>query len=217
MSETQGTDGATNNTEAPAAEAVPTFQDTLGDHGSNEAFAEMKDVGNLAEAYLSNRSEMAELRDSMPQVPESYELEMEGLDEDAVNSFKDVAKDMGLSQEQAAKVLDFNKQRLATLVEGAKEAEAKVEADLKSEWGGEFDKNLNLAKRAIDAFTDDNFKTFLEDTRLGSHPEMIKLFHNLGAKLSEDTFSSDGTSNVSKDRKRASDGKAMLSFPSMET
>ena len=55
--------------------------------------------GQLAETFLSDRNELNTLRDSQPTIPEKYEMNMEGVDETAVNNFvEEVAKKHNLTQ-----------------------------------------------------------------------------------------------------------------------
>lgn len=61
---------------------------------------------------------------------------------------------------------------------------------LKKEWGGEegWKANLTLADRALTQFGSPEFKKHLDDTGLGNHPEMVKMFVAIGKAMAEDTF-----------------------------
>jgi len=230
---TTGTDGATTNTET-SAEATPSFQESLGDaYKDNEAFSEFTEVGNLADAYLKNSNDLAELQNSQPVIPEAYEFDMEGLDEGAIDKFKGIGKDLGLTQEQAAGVLEFSKQQRLALAEQTKADETAKEADqtaklesaiekMKGEQGANYEKYVAGAERATNVFASEALKGLLttiehEGVLLGNHPVMIELFNTLSTKMSEDSFTTDGTSNTAPSRKVDSTGKAMLNFTSMQT
>ena len=61
---------------------------------------------------------------------------------------------------------------------------------LKKEWGGEegWKTNLTLADRALTRFGSPEFRKHLDDTGLGNHPEMVKIFVAIGKAMAEDTF-----------------------------
>lgn len=62
------------------------------------------------------------------------------------------------------------------------EGEAKADKDI----GGDgFDANLATAKKAIDAFGSDGLKSVLNESGLGSHPEVIKFAVNAGKALAD--------------------------------
>jgi hypothetical protein len=62
---------------------------------------------------------------------------------------------------------------------------AKAKAD--PELGGDkFDANLAVAKKAIDRFAAPDFKTYLNETGLGNHPEMLRMLLKVGQAISED-------------------------------
>ena len=66
-------------------------------------------------------------------------------------------------------------------------------SDLKNdaEFGGaNFDKNAKTAQKAFEAFGSPELKQLLNESGLGSHPELVKAFHRIGQKISEDTMES---------------------------
>lgn len=78
-------------------------------------------------------------------------------------------------------------------------------ADLKTEWGNGFEKNLETAKAAVNTLTDDSFKAFLDKSGLGNHPEMVKMFTAIGSQLNEDTFDRNTVKNLGLTKEEASD------------
>ena len=62
------------------------------------------------------------------------------------------------------------------------EGEAKADKDI---GGDAFDANLATAKKAIDAFGSDGLKAVLNESGLGSHPEVIKFAVNAGKALAD--------------------------------
>lgn len=57
---------------------------------------------------------------------------------------------------------------------------------LKTEWGGDFDKKINLAKVAVKEFGGQPLVDWMNTTGLGDDTNFMRLFANIGAKLMED-------------------------------
>lgn len=130
-----------------------------------------------------------------PAVPEAYAdfTVPEGVpvNPEAMTGFKALAKELNLTQENAQKLVDFNAQfevaRAAQVQETLKQWGESAKAD--KEFGGDkFDENLAIAAKARDAFATPEFVKFLDETKLGSHPEMLRAFFRIGQRLSEDSF-----------------------------
>lgn len=146
--------------------------------------------------------------------PESYEFQMpEGveLDTAAADEFKGIAKEYGLSQEQAQKVADIG----AKMVQRQAEAhQAQVQAWVDAvktdkEIGGEkLSENLAVARKTIDTFGSPELKEVLNQTGLGNHPEIVKLAYKIGKAISDDGFVRGG--NTSSPRSAAE-----IMYPSM--
>ena len=130
-----------------------------------------------------------------PAVPESYQLQVpEGLtlDPAVLGEFTTVAKDMKLSNEQAQRLVDL--QSKVTL-KATEEARAEYLA-MKSSWetetkkllGHEATQQLALAAKARDKFGAPGLTEILNQSGLGSHPEVVKFFVAVGKAISEDTF-----------------------------
>ncbi len=84
-------------------------------------------------------------------------------------------------------VTEMGKAQKLVQEEAVKEANEK----LKTEWGSDYDKKLELTKRAFTHFSGEEFDKFLVDTGIGNHPAFIKAFHAIGAAMGED-FSPQG-------------------------
>lgn len=124
--------------------------------------------------------------------PAEYKFEVpEGmvLDEAAASEFSVLAKDMGLSQENA--------QKLVGLYAAQQAKAADAHAALVTSWteqvksdpaiGGEkLAENLAIAKRAID-LAPPEFKALLNETGYGNHPVFVKACIAWGKALSPDT------------------------------
>ena len=130
--------------------------------------------------------------------PEQYEFNTkvadapEELDPDVVTAFGDVAKELDLPQDAAQKVLD----KMAPVIQAK---QAKVLEQVRSDWandsqsdsefGGEaLTANLDIAKTALDTFGTDAFKSLLQETGFGNHPEIIRFMYRAGKAISEDSY-----------------------------
>lgn len=147
--------------------------------------------------------------------PEKYEFKVpEGveLDEALVGEFTPVAKELGLSQEGAQKLVDlYSKQRTAD-VQKLHDAWAKTHeewtADVKSdkEFGGAaLEANLAIAKKAINSeFGGKDLVEALNVTGAGNHPAIVRFFYKLGKAMANDKFEIGGSSsNQPRDPARA--------------
>lgn len=130
-----------------------------------------------------------------PVVPEQYEFKPpEGVefDEATIGVYAEAAREAGLSQEAADIVLNkiaphLAQQQAARLAEARNDWARQSRAD--AEFGGEkLDENLAVAKKAVEALASPELKTLLEQSGLGNHPEIIRLFYRAGRSLSQDAF-----------------------------
>lgn len=131
-----------------------------------------------------------------PVVPEKYDLKLpEGsqLDAARVEKIASFAKERGLSNEQAQVILERESSAVNEHVEAQKAQfeqrkagwMSEIQAD--KEIGGEaFKENAERAKRVVDRFGSDTFKKILNDTGLGNHPELVRLFSRIGKDMAED-------------------------------
>ena len=76
------------------------------------------------------------------------------------------------------------------------EAMAGMEKAIKTEWGNAYDEKVKLAQATFAKFGDENSAQFLEQTGLGNHPAMLKMFAKIGEAIGEDTLI-DGEPSVS--------------------
>lgn len=135
-------------------------------------------------------------------VPEKYELKApEGsqLTAEDLEKIASIAKERGLSNEQAQTLVEIKDQTAKDAVEAyvsAQSQKLKTEAEAwiaqskaDKEFGGEnFKTNIELAHRALKHFGSETFTETLEKTGLGNHPELVRIFYRIGKEMAEDKF-----------------------------
>ena len=143
-----------------------------------------------------------------PESPDKYKLEVQSdtvpLDDGAIKSFAENAHKLGLNNKQAQGILEYYKNSMEGSAQQARidteTAQANAEAELRKEWGGNYDANIKKAGSVAKANMNPQILDMeLKDgTRLGDHPEVIKGFANIANILSEDKLV--GTESESVDR-----------------
>lgn len=127
-------------------------------------------------------------------VPEKYDLklaEKSPLDPKHLEKIASFAKERGLSQDQAQALLDRDNQlaveQQANWDNTQKQWVNEVQAD--KELGGErYAQNIENAKRALDQFASPNLRKQLNETGLGNHPELVRVFARIGKAMADDTI-----------------------------
>ena len=131
-----------------------------------------------------------------------YDFKDQEMDQGQVQEFNKTAHRLGLLPKQAEGLIKFynemNVNNAASQEEAAAQAQMNVEAELKKEFGPQFNKRLDQAKRlAVNSLGQDFLEnTYLKDgSRLGDNLQVIKAFSDLADKLSEDPIiQGDGSS-----------------------
>ena len=109
------------------------------------------------------------------------------IDEKRMASFKSVAKELGLTKEQAQKLVDMDAQNIQNADNAFREMQKKWKEDTMKELGENAEQKLGEAAAAFKRFGDDEFVKLLKDSGLENHPAMVRVFRNIGSKLAVDT------------------------------
>lgn len=188
MNETLMTTEAATPTEGEGA----SNQDTQAATGAAEGVQQQVSEGQPAQAPAEGQQQTEEKSQG---VPESYEFTVpEGVMvlDGAKEAYAEVAKELGLSQEQAQKAFEklsskgMEAQRMQLDTMSRQWAEQST-AD--PEFGGErLQESLKVSKQAMDAFGTQELKNLLNESGLGNHPELIRFMYRAGKAISEDKF-----------------------------
>jgi hypothetical protein len=173
----------------------------LTEHG-----VDANSLQNVQEADLKARYESAKaiadkaearVKGSLPKAPEKYaEVKLPGdvaVDPEIQGELGAIGKKHGLSQDAYAEVVALG----AKTVQRIGKALDTQTAAVQSKWladtqadaeigGAKLPENLGFAAKAREAFGTPAMREFLEKTKLGNHPEMIRLFVRVGRALQED-------------------------------
>ncbi|MEY0909923.1 peptidase [Providencia rettgeri] len=193
-------DGGEGGGGAPAQEPAPAKQDAPA-NGDNPAPAGTEPSKTDDKA---NPEPKGDDKKPVSAAPEKYEFtagEGQELDKEAVAAFEPIAREIGLSNEQAQKIVDVYGSTIIPQI--AKQQEAAWQKQV-TEWAEtvKADKELGSvesignAQKAVDQFGTPELKQYLNDSGLGNHPELFRIFSRIGKAMSEDGFVSGSSENA---------------------
>ena len=121
-------------------------------------------------------------------MPEGVELDTALLTEAAP-----LFKELGLTQDQAQKLVDFQ----AKQAQAGSESQVAAFNQLMTDWqetsrndkefgGDKFDESVGIARAAVDKFGTPELKQLLEEHGVGNHPEVIRFMVKVGKLTAED-------------------------------
>ena len=193
-------DGGEGGGGAPAQEPAPAKQDAPA-NGDNPASAGTEPSKTDDKA---NTEPKGDDKKPVSAAPEKYEFTAgkdQELDKEAVAAFEPIARELGLSNEQAQKIVDVYGSTIIPQI--AKQQEAAWQKQV-TEWAETLkaDKELGSvesignAQKAMDQFGTPELKQYLNDSGLGNHPELFRIFSRIGKAMSEDGFVSGSSENA---------------------
>lgn len=183
---TTGVQTETDNTgagdETPPA-AVDNSDDNTGDGGSD-------DTGGSD----TTGQETGEGSQTAPDTYADFAM-TEGVtvDSELLAEAAPIFKELGLTQEQAQKLVDFQ----AKQVQASSQSQVDAFNQLMNDWqeqakndkefgGDKFEENIGIARSAIDKFGTPELKQLLEEHGVGNHPEVIRFMVKVGKLTAED-------------------------------
>ncbi len=153
-----------------------------------EFYDKIKDLPNIAN--LEDRSTLY-TKLGRPESPDKYNYGLpQELTENnqTLNEFSKVAHELGLNNEQAAKIANFQVQRELQAMEQFKADQIEGEKILKQQWGSEYDNKLAQARAAAKMFATkypDQVKALLSMPTIGNNPAFLDMLSKAGSSLIE--------------------------------
>lgn len=171
-----------SGTESATSEAVTTEQQNAAtEQGQQQAQKQQEQAAKpvVPEAY------------TFANLPEGY-----SISEEQLAAFSPVLKELGLTQEQADKLVAFDAQRSLAAAEASQQQAIEFRNKQVGEWetalrsdaefgGANFDANVAVAQQFLTDFGSPELSAFLAESGLGSHPEVVRMFHKAGKELGE--------------------------------
>lgn len=138
-------------------------------------------------------------------VPEKYEIKFGDKDADPaiVEAFTPLAKDLGLTQDQAQKLAEFHKSQVEGMLASQTKVQSDAWANLQTQWQGAaradkeyghlaggktFDENAALIARGLSTFGTPELNKALIDSGMGNHPEVARFMYRVGKAIAEDSI-----------------------------
>ena len=117
-------------------------------------------------------------------VPEDLDFKPEVIDH-----FKKIFHANGLNQKQAEGIfkeyMTYIGEQHNSLKQGSETQRSEWLNEIKKEFGKAYDERIDLAVRAVDTFGGQELKDWLNQTGLGDHPMMIRMFSKIGMQMQE--------------------------------
>jgi len=144
-------------------------------------------------------------------VPEGLTIDAEVMDE-----FLPTAKELGLNQENAQKLVDMAskltekmQQQQATQWQEQITGWAEQTRNDKELGGANLPQTLGVARQALQQFASPELNQLLKDSGIGNHPEMVRFAYKIGKAISDDQII---TGNLSSGAARTTD---QVLYPTM--
>lgn len=188
------------------------WKDSLPDDlKADPSLSSIMDIQSLAKSYVHGQKMIGKDKIIIPDkfatdedwskvyqklgVPESadkYELKADGMDEDFVKGFKELAVKNGILPRQADKLFEFYNSHVDKVISDNETENKKVFEEsvngLKKEWGNGYERKLQAASGLFNSIADEDSKKIFNESGLGNNPVVIKMFAKLAEQMGEDKF-----------------------------
>lgn len=207
---------AQSQAKSPVSTTPPSI---LDDAGKTNSVADSGKTSLLDQAKAEgeqNKGDKGEVKETPVGAPEKYEIKApEGvtIDQAAVEKFTPLAKELGLSNEAAQKLVNFQSQMVQEQVRAQEQAYNKFLEDTANEtraaYGNKLGDALVYVAKARDMFASPTLMEKLNASGLANDKDVIQLFEKLGRQISEDK-------HIEGQRKSSPEITAEQMFPSMK-
>jgi hypothetical protein len=180
------------------------------DSPEEEKPIEEKSEGDESEAKPDSESEDNEEKKAYD-AKYTFETDEDSpLTDEHLSKIAQIAKERNLSNEEAQALVDMQEEAFkgfqSSIEKQVEENTKQWFEDAKNdpEFGKDkFEKSAELAKRVIDRYATDEFKQAVNETGLGNHPELLRLFVRIGNAMSEDSLVLSGSQNTVSEKTAA--------------
>lgn len=202
---------------AGASGTPPDWRASLPENLKTEpSLADVPDVGTLAKRFVDahkfiglkrleaptqswDEKKWGEFYTALgrPEAPDKYKVPEvkvpEGMEvsEDAIKAARENLHKLGLTQKQFEGALQwylgFESEQFKKTTAEVESGRATAEAKLKEEWGDKFAQNADIARAALKKFSSPDFAKWVDESGVGNNPELVKVFHQIGMSMLEDT------------------------------
>ncbi|AGA72646.1 MULTISPECIES: hypothetical protein [Pseudomonas] len=217
-----GADGGQGGGTVAAATGEPQSNILGGDQGAQGQ--QQQQAGDANQQTQEGQQQAGEKKEGegeqgqKPVVPDAYTFkdlpEGYAMSDQQLAEVSPLFKELGLTQEQADKLVAFDAKRtLAAEQAGLEQRQGLVtgwEKSLREDaafGGANFDANVGVAQKALAQFGTPELSTMLKESGLGSHPEVVRLFHRIGQQLAEGQLHSGSGNNTRKSNEEVFYGK----------
>lgn len=181
------------DTKAMVGNSIRIPTDEAGDEQLGEFYGKLADVkGVMRKPDESNTEAMSSYYNSMgrPEEAANYDFQIpEGTqyDEGGMSEFKDLAHEMGLTNAQASKLIQYEMKRSESLSENYNTSKVDHEATLRKTWGNEYDNKLATAKRAAEVYGEKYPDAISElvNGPSGNNPALLIMLSEIGKQFKE--------------------------------
>ena len=164
---------------------------------SEDKTEEQGDQPKEGEPGQAANEEAVDPAKAVPEKPDGYKFEFgedSQIDEAMLGGFREIAHQLGITQEQAQKLAGFYEAQIKGMNATALEARTKQAVETEQGWLKEikgmpdFDSRKADADKAMEQFGNPELVELLNNTRLGSHPTIFKFVADVGKALGEPGF-----------------------------
>lgn len=167
---------------------LPSSPDALPDF-----YSKIKDVDGIL--FKNDENLYAKL--GRPETPDAYTLEVpEHLIGEELNSFKAVAHEIGLNNDQAAKLVRMRAEQIEKAAELQSQQAEEAEKTLRKLWGDEFDTNLKLANGMAQKYAEKYGRGSVESllaSGAGNNPVFTAMLYELSTAYAEKPHKGSGS------------------------
>ena len=164
---------------------------------SEDKTEEQGDQPKEGEPGQAANEEAVDPAKAVPEKPDGYKFEFgedSQVDEAMLGGFREIAHQLGITQEQAQKLAGFYEAQIKGMNATALEARTKQAVETEQGWLKEikgmpdFDSRKADADKAMEQFGNPELVELLNNTRLGSNPTIFKFVADVGKALGEPGF-----------------------------